>query len=66
MRGSKGKNEQALVDAAASVIYYVSHINYLGTSRKSLKYFYRMILFQGEHLKGKSNKNNIVKVKRCN
>ena len=56
MRGSKGKNYQALVDAAASVIYYVSHINYLGTSRKSLKYLYRnysMILFQGEHLKGK-------------
>ena len=53
MRGSKGKNEQALVDAAASVIYYVSHINYLGTSRKSLKYLYSMILFQGELLKGK-------------
>ena len=53
MRGSKGKTEQALVDAAASVIYYVSHINYLGTSRKSLKYLNNMILFQGELLKGK-------------
>ena len=30
MRGSKGKSEQTLADAAANVIYYVSHINSLG------------------------------------